>query len=144
MKHFLFILSLLFITSIPAFAQDDEEADVDDKIQDKMSEYIQRRLDLTRDETSKFAPVFIRYFREWRQVLRENRQDRLERQKKIIDLRLKFRPEFRTILGEKRGNQVFVQHDRFIKELIEIRRQQLRNNPGNRPLRRNATNFIIK
>ena len=67
MKKFLFILSLLFVTSVRLFAQDDDDAnDGNDKIRDKMSEFIQRRLDLSKAEADKFVPVFIKYFREWR------------------------------------------------------------------------------
>jgi hypothetical protein len=143
MKHFLLILSLIFVTSAPLFAQEDDGSE-NEKIQDKMSEYIQKRLDLTKEEATKFTPVFLRYFREWRQTIRENRGDRLLMQQKIITLRLQYRTQFREILGERRGDKVFVQQERFIQELREISNERQRNNPGRRPLRRGATNFIIK
>jgi hypothetical protein len=65
-------------------------------------------------------------------------------QQKIIALRLQYRTQFREIMGERRGDQVFVQQERFIQELRELRKERLRNNPGSKPLRRRATNFIIK
>jgi thiamine kinase-like enzyme len=136
MKRFLLIISLFFVTGVSVFAQDDDDDDSNDKIQDKMSEFIQKRLDLSKDESAKFTPVFLRYFKEWRQTIRENRADKLERQKKIIDLRLKYRAQFREIIGEKRGNQVFGHQDTFIREVTRIRLEERRNNPSSRPLRR--------
>lgn len=142
MKHFLLILSLVFITSAPLLAQDNDH-DENPKIRDKMNEYIQKRLGLTKEEAAKFSPVFLRYFKEWRQTIRENKGDRLVMQQKIVALRLRYRTEFRGIIGERRGDQVFSQQERFIKEVRELQGERLRNNP-NRPLKRNATNFIIK
>ena len=139
MKHILFILSFTLMSSLSLFAQD--STDVDDgneKLQDKMTEYIQKRLELTKDEANKFSPIFIKYFKEYRQTLREYRGDRLVLQNKISELRLRFRPQFREILGERRGDQVFNHQDRFIKELKDIMRERRLNNRGgnNKPLRR--------
>jgi len=133
MKRFLLILSLLFVASVPLLAQEEDD-DANEKIQDKMSEYIQKRLDISKDEAAKFSPVFVRYFKEWRQTLRDNKNDRLIMQQKVVDLRLKYRPEFRGILGERRGDLVYRQQDLFIKELRDLRRERLLNNP--RPQRR--------
>lgn len=144
MKRFLFILSLVLVTGSLLFAQEEED-DNNEKIQNKMSEYIQKRLDLTRDEGAKFIPIFHKYFKEWRQTIRENRGDRLVMQQKIVALRLRYRAQFREIMGDQRGDQVFNHQERFIQELRDIRKERLRNNPaGARPLRRNRTNFIIK
>ena len=142
MKHFLLIASLLFISHTALFAQEDE--DDNDKIQDKMSEYIQKRLDLSKDEASKFTPVFLRYFKEWRQTIRENRGDRLVMQQKIIALRLRYRTNFREIMGESRGDQVFNHQERFIQELRDLRRERQGNNPGDKPLRRNRANLMFQ
>ena len=86
-------------------------------------------------------PVFLRYFNEWRQTIKDNRGDKLILQQKIVDLRLRYRPQFRELLGERRGNQVFNQQDNFIRELRDLRRDRL----GDRPVRRgpsNKNNFI--
>jgi hypothetical protein len=133
MKRFLLILSFLFVTSPVLFAQDDDDNDGNEKIRDKMTEYIQKRLNLSDDEAKKFSPVFLRYFKEWRQTIKENRGDKLILQQKIVDLRLRYRTQFREIMGEKRGNQVFNQQENFIRELQQIRRDRI----GDRPLRRN-------
>jgi hypothetical protein len=144
MKKFFFIVSLVLVTSVRLFAQDDDDNDGgNEKIRDKMSEFIQKRLNLSNDEATKFTPIFIKYFKEWRQTLRENKGDKLVLQQKIIDLRLRFRPQFREIIGEDRGNQVYQHQDVFIKELRDIRGRRMQNNP-NRPLKRpNAVRSLL-
>jgi hypothetical protein len=141
MKKLLFILSLLFVTSARLFAQEEEENEGGEKIRDKMNEYVQKRLDLSKDEAEKFTPVFLKYFREWRQTLRENKGDKLILQQRIVELRLRYRTQFRDIIGEKRGNQVFNHQDAFVREVIRVNVERNRNNP-NRPLRRNRVNML--
>jgi len=121
MKKLVYILSLFLFTGFVAKAQDDG---ADERIRDKMREYIQKRMDLTKNEAEKFTPVFLRYFREWRTTLRDNRGDRLILQQKIIDLKLRYRTEFKEILGEKRGNEVYKHQDNFIKDLETIRQER--------------------
>jgi hypothetical protein len=132
MKKFLFILSFLFVAAPVLFAQDDDESNGNEKIRDKMNEYIQKRLNLSDDEAKKFTPVFLRYFKEWRQTIKENKGDRLILQQKVVDLRLRYRTQFRELLGERKGNQVFNHQDNFIKELRDLRKDRL----GDRPLKR--------
>ena len=130
MKRFLLILSFLFVPGMVLFAQDD--TDGNDKIRDKMNEYIQKRLGLTNDEARKFSPIFLQYFNEWRQTIRDNKGDKLVLQQKVVDLRLRYRTQFREIMGERKGNQVYTHQDNFIRELRDIRRDRL----GDRPVRR--------
>src|SRR6188768_3541558 len=129
MKKFLFILTFALLTGFSLRAQSDEH----DKIRDKMTEFIQKRLDLTRNEAERFTPVFIRYFREWKQTLQENRADGLVRQQRIVELRLRYRTEFRDIVGEKRSNDVYKQQDVFIREIKEMREEQIKARRTERP-----------
>ena len=124
MKKILFIFSLFLITSNALMAQGD-----DDKIRDKMREYIQQRMKLTNNEAEKFTPIFIRYFREWRTTLKDNRKDPdpLVLQQKIVELRLRYRPEFKNIIGEKKSNEVYLHQEKFIKELQTIRQERIQN-----------------
>ncbi|MBC7948775.1 MAG: hypothetical protein H7Y42_12880 [Chitinophagaceae bacterium] len=141
MKKLLFILSMLFVTSVPLIAQEDtDEPAGNEKIRDKMNEFIQKRLQLSKEESNKFSPVFLQYFKEWRQTLRENRGDKLILQQKIVELRLRYRTQFREVLGEHRGNQVFRHQDVFIQGLKDLRNDRLRNNPA-RPPRRPVNNL---
>jgi len=135
MKKFLLILTLFFLTGSALHAQ--EEDNNNDKIRDKMTEFIQRRLNLSRDEAEKFSPVFLRYFREWRTTLRDFRGGpKLDLQQKIIEIQLRYRNQFKDIIGEKRSNQVYEQQEVFIDGIRKWREGQLQRNQ-NRPFRRN-------
>ena len=127
MKRFLLILTLALFAGFAARAQDDDN----DKIRDKMREFIQKRLNLSKNEAERFTPVFIRYFREWRQTLREHKDDVLERQKRIVDIRIRYRTEFKEIVGEKRSNRVYKEQDEFVR----IIRQQQLERKNDKPIR---------
>jgi len=132
MKKLLFILSLVLFAGFISRAQDE----ANDKIRDKMTEYIQKRLRLTQNEAEKFSPVFVRYFTEWRQTLKDNREDVLVRQQRIAELRIRYRNEFRDIVGEKRSNDVFRKQEEFIQGLQKMREEQIRSKRDDRPNKR--------
>lgn len=131
MKKIFFILTLSLISSLAFRAQAQE----DDKIRDKMREFIQKRLNLSRSEAVRFTPVFVRYFKDWRQTLQEN-QDVLFRQQKIAELRIRYRNEFRDIVGEKRSTEVFRQQEVFIDQLKKMREEQIKDRRDDRPNKR--------
>ena len=134
MKKLILILGL-FVFGINAFAQEDDN-DGNDKIRDKMSEYIQKRLNLTKNEAEKFTPVFLRYFKEWRSTLREFRgKPPLDLQQKIVDLRLRYRNEFKDIVGEKRSNQVYEKQQEFIDGVRKVLQEERIENRANRRFR---------
>jgi len=133
MKKILLILTLALLAGFSSKAQDDDN----DKIRDKMREFIQRRLNLSRNEAERFTPVFIRYFREWRQNLRE--PDILLREQKITEVKIRYRTEFREIVGEKRSNEIFRQQKIFIDNLQKIREEQTRSRKDERANRRFRT-----
>lgn len=122
MKHFLLILGFLFTSSIRLFAQDSDPEETNGRLPDKMNQFIQTQLKMTDDEAKKFSPVFMSYFKEWRKTLRENKGDDLVRRQKVTDLQVRYRSQFREILGEERGGQVYTYQRVFIKELYEIQR----------------------
>src|SRR3954464_7132943 len=105
MKKYLFILILLFSGFVMKAQDDDTKAD---KIRDRMSSYIQEKLGLSKDEADKFTPVFVRYFREFRQTHRDFKDDKLILKQKIIELRIRYRTEFRGIMTETKANKVYV------------------------------------
>lgn len=109
------------------------ENDGTERIRDRMNEFIQKRLHLSNAEAQKFTPVFLRYFKEWRTTIRDNKGDRLLLQQKVVDLRLRYRTEFREILGERRGNMVYDQQELFIREMREVGKQRM----DRRPLKNN-------
>ena len=132
MKRILVILSLFMLASVKLIAQDDDNGN--ERIRDKMSQYIQERLNLSKTEAEKFSPVFLRYFREWKTTLRESKGEPvLLRQQKIVDLRLRYRDQFKEIIGEKRSNEVFDHQQRFIQGMRDLQRERLEKNGGDRP-----------
>ena len=126
MKKILYILSFILFSWMNVSAQDDNN-EQNDRIREKMKEFIQKRLRLTKAETDKFSPVFIRYFNEWRQALR-NREGvpRLDLQQRIVELRIRYRNEFREIVGERRSNQVYENQEIFIDGLRNNRAERIK------------------
>jgi hypothetical protein len=132
MKKILIILGLFFFTANISFAQDDDNDN--EKIRQKMSEFIQKRMNLSRAEAERFNPIFMRYFIEWMRTLRENRNEpKLRVQQRIIELRLRYRNEFKDLLGERRCDQVYDHQEIFIQKLRELKDERMRNRP---PVRR--------
>jgi hypothetical protein len=132
MKKLLTILTFLFCLQVTAHAQDENSND--DKIRAKMTEFIQRRLNLSRGEAEKFSPVFLRYFNEWRTTLREFRgnPDKLLLRQRIVDIQLRYRTEFKEIIGQKRSNDVFEQQRIFIEGIKDVREKQIENRTNRR------------
>ncbi len=126
MKKWLLILFLFLLPGVALLAQDDEPVQ-EGKIQERMREYIQNKLGLTKGEAQRFTPVFVRYFREFVQTHRLYKQNRLDLQQKIIDLRIRYRTEFRQIMDEQRANDVFRHEDKFRQETIRIIKENRRD-----------------
>lgn len=136
MKKWLLIFSL-FILSSSAFAQNEEGQPEGSKIQARMREYIQNRLGLSKAEAERFSPVFVRYLKEFNQTHKMNRDDKLKLQKEIIDLRIRYRGEFRTIMDEQKANRVYKIEDDFRQEVVRILKENKReHNPA---VRRNRS-----
>lgn len=131
MKTFLSIIFFLFFTSV-SFAQDDEGG----KVRERMTEYIQKRLGLSRPEAEQFGPVFLNYFNDLKRTTQDNRGDRLVLQQKIVELRLQYRDQFKNIMGEKRSNDVFKYERDFVDEVKKLRNERLMNQNQNLPNKR--------
>lgn len=131
MKKLILILTLALFSGLTSQAQDEDN----DKIRDKMREFIQKRLNLSKNEATRFSPVFVRYFKEWRHALRENK-DNLIREQKIVELKIRYRGEFREIIGEKRSSDIYKQQEVFIDQLKKMRDEQIRTRNDDRPNKR--------
>lgn len=123
MKKIFYLFIFLFTTTVASFAQDDDQGD-GSTIRQKMIEYIQDKLGLTKQEADRFGPVFIEYFKELRKTTREFKDDRLVLQQKIADLRLRYREQFKPIIGEQRSNDVFMHERDFIQKVRMLREQR--------------------
>ncbi|HUQ96763.1 MAG TPA: hypothetical protein VM010_03790 [Chitinophagaceae bacterium] len=123
MKKFLYTFLFLFLMH-GAFAQDEGNPG---KVRERMTEYIQKRLDLSKSEADRFAPVFSNYFNELRKTNQDNKGDKLVLQQKIADLRLRYRDQFKGIVGDKRSNDVFTYERDFISEVKQLREERQKN-----------------
>jgi len=130
MKRFLLILTLFISTTLVAFAQDDEPEDRMGKLQEKMQQYIQKRLNMSKSESEKFSPIFLRYIVELRKTHRENKADRPMLQLKVAELRIRFRDEFRQVVDEQRANKVFQHQKEFEDKIRQEILERRMNKPG--------------
>jgi len=126
MKRILYILSFLFTLSFASFAQEDEGND-GGKIREKMQEYIQKKLGLSRVEAERFSPVFIEYFKELRRTNHHYKGDKLVLQQKIAEVRLRYRDQFKPVIGENRSNKVFEEERIFIQKVKDERNDRIQN-----------------
>lgn len=134
MKKYLLILFVTLFASFTSFAQDEELEDKGGKLLERMQLYIQKKLDMTKDEAERFSPVFLRYISEIRRTHREFRTDRPMLQLKIAEVRVRFRDQFKPIINEQRANRVF-QHQREFED--KIRQIIIEKQTERRGLRRN-------
>jgi hypothetical protein len=110
-----------------SFSQDD---DAGERIHERMTEYLQKRLQLSKAEADRFSPVFLNYFNDLKKTNQEYRGDRLLLQQKVVDLRLRYRDQFKSIMGDKRSNDVFTYERDFIDEVKRLRQERMQNQRG--------------
>jgi hypothetical protein len=132
MKKIFYSLLLLFSFHC-GFAQDEGNAD---KVRERMTEYIQERLDLSKSEAEKFGPVFVDYFNELRKTNQDYKGDRLVLQQKVTDLRVRYRDQFKNIVGDKKSNDIFTYERDFIDEVKQLRKERIENGNDNHPDKR--------
>jgi hypothetical protein len=125
MKRILYILALFLMMATTSFAQDDDRNG--GRVRERLELYLQKRLSLSKGEAERFSPVFLNYFNELRQTNQQFRGDRLVLQQKIVDLRLRYREQFKPIMGDKRSNDVFVFEHDFVNEVKQLRQERMHN-----------------
>src|SRR5215212_8726417 len=126
MKKIFYIFIFVFTLSGISFAQDDQD-DGAGKLKEKMVEYIQDKLSLSKAEAEKFQPVFMDYLKELRNTKQQFKPDKLVLNQKIAELRLRYREQFKPIIGEKRSNEVFTHERVFIEKVISERNERIQN-----------------
>ena len=91
--------------------------------------YITKELNLSSDEAQKFWPVYNEYFKELKKVRDENRNDELAFEEKALNIRKKYKADFKKVLGDDtRVNKVFV-IDRNFREML---RREMMNRQKNK------------
>lgn len=119
MKKLFYLIILVFCLSGVSNAQSLVDNSGVGRIREKLVQYVEDKLALTRDETSRFEPIYINYLRDLRSTNQEYRGDKLVLQDKVVELRLRYRDQFKPIIGEKRSNDVFVHEREFVKQARE-------------------------
>ena len=127
MKKYFITLLTLALTSNFLLAQPPQE----DRIPEKMSVFIAKRMLLNPQEMEQFKPVFARYHKEWRESMKKNREDRLLMQQQIIELQIRYRKEFAPIVGEKQVIHIYDLQQDFIRILRDVQRERMQG-PGKR------------
>lgn len=112
-----------------------EEGPPGKRIADRMALFIERKMRLSERERTDFMPLFIRYEKEYRDILRSNRQDRLLLQQQLIDLQLRYRKEFGPVVGNRRVIEIYDLQQYFIRTLRDLQ-QERRGGPGRPGMRR--------
>ena len=134
MKKLLYLILILFTVSGTVCAQN--EPGDGGKLREKMIQYVQQKLGLSKDEAAKFEPVFTNYLKDLRATNRQYSGDRLVLQDKVVELRLRYRDQFKPIIGEQRSNEVFIHERNFIKQVQEIMHERLQNREDGRSNKR--------
>jgi len=130
MKRILYILTFMLLGVTATSAQDEDGQG--SKVRERMTQYIQNRLNLSKPEAERFGPVFLNYFNDLRKTNQAYKGDRLVLQQKIAELRVNYRNQFKNIVGEKRSNEVFTYERDFIDEVKKVRQERLKNDNSNR------------
>lgn len=139
MKKWFIILFLALIPAISWAQEEDDTPQEGGRLQERMRDYIQDKLGLSKAEAQRFTPVFVRYFREFAQTHRQFRTDKLILKQRIIELRIRYRTEFRQIMEEHKANNVYKYEDEF---RVEARRIIMENRRERAPVRRNRAVFL--
>ena len=132
MKRILTILLLVFASMNLLFAQAEErELRNGGKIEALKIAYLTNKLALSPEEAQKFWPVYNKYMDEIRKTrldARENKQQEIVTDEKILAIRKKYNTEFGKVLSSEKVNAFFKAEKEFgtylQKEIME--RRQLR------------------
>ena len=136
MKKLYTILSFLLL-GLFAKAQEEQPQISEKKLQDiealKVA-FITKELELTPDEAQKFWPVYNQYSKEVKAAIGD-KQDVIETEEKVLNIRKSYRDQFTKVLGPDRMNRMFKAEANFRQLLIRsLRRQRQKNNLQDKPL----------
>lgn len=119
MKKRLSVL-LVILLNINYFCYSQTQEANSKKAETLQIEYFTKELVLTPDESQKFWPVYNNYKNDIKNVKKENESDPIASEEKILNIRKKYKGDFKKILdSDDRVNKVFVLEKNF--------REMLRN-----------------
>ncbi|RTL57099.1 MAG: hypothetical protein EKK37_13690 [Sphingobacteriales bacterium] len=130
MKKYL-LITFLFIAAFTQLKAQQDDPEENAKIEALKIAFISKKLDLSPEEAQRFWPVYNQYFKEMRQLIKDQKEsdkdDVLDKEQKVIDLRKRYRDQFIKIVGQQRMNKLFNAERDFRRILI--------NRIKNRPVR---------
>ena len=133
MKRILTILFLFILSVNLSYAQDDVTTLKNNggKIEALKIAYLTNKLNLSPEEAQRFWPVYNKYMEEIRKTrldARENKQQEIVTDEKILVIRKKYNTEFGKVLSSEKVNAFFKAEKEFgtylQKEIIERRQQR--------------------
>lgn len=137
MKKILSILGMLLFSFSALHAQDEGDEDANGKVKERFREYMQQRLNLSKDEADRTFPLFLRYFNEIRQARREFPNDQLKQRQRVIEIKLRYREQFRQTVKERpervdpdKVEKAAVEFRKALKDEAERRNLQIRRRGG--------------
>ncbi|MBI1343218.1 MAG: hypothetical protein GC171_09805 [Terrimonas sp.] len=130
MKKILFIFGVLLFSFSFVHAQDESNDEANGKVKERFREFMQQRLNLSKEEANRAFPLFLRYFNEIRTTNQQFRDDKLVRQQKIIEIKLRFRDQIRQTIKDRPERMDPEKVDRAVIEF----RQALKDEAGKRNL----------
>ncbi len=100
-----------------------------------MGSFLQKELNLTPEEAENLKPVYRNYFMDIRNARKEDNSDPLATEEKILNIRKKYKTDFKKILGtDERVNKLLLAEKKFRdilrQELIERKLNRTGRTPG--------------
>jgi len=129
MKKYYF-LTVTFL--LAAYFCNAQQNDRQSKIEALKIAYITKELNLSAEEAQKFWPVFNEYAKNLKTVRREHLTDELAFEEKALDIRKRFKTDFKKVLvDDGRVNKIYSMERNFrdaLKKELEVRQQNKREN----------------
>src|SRR5690606_29094123 len=94
-------------TSVSAQEQQPDKVKKQQEIEALKVAFITKELELSAEEAQKFWPVFNEYAKEKKALIKENKDDALERDEKVLNLRKKYKDPFTKIIGAERVKKLY-------------------------------------
>jgi hypothetical protein len=131
MKKYLLLVLIFAGTAFISYAQPAEQLK---KLEAIQIAFLTKELNLTTDEAQKFWPVYNNYRSELLKVVKDNRDaDVLEKDELVLNIRKKYKPEFKKVLSsDDRVNKIFkveVAFKQMLKKELQNRQQNRRFGP---------------
>lgn len=93
------------------------------KMHDVFLEFVQKKMNLSPQESSRMRPLVIKYFNETRKI-HKGVSDPLAREQQKIDLKIRYRNRFIPVIGADRSNRFFTEEQLFRKRVREELKQR--------------------